>query len=148
MNSLRRNKYIEEILNNSHKIWNETIPSLTLNQIEWRLENSNMALGIVGYSGHIFKRIVRMILLKKENGGYVVFTPASKKDKGVPHYLFDIADIEEFVRRYPVQPVYTEDDGIPMEDLLDELEGIKEGSPLGFIETRNDKKTEVFNIIF
>ena len=96
MNSLRRNKYIEEILNNSHKIWNETIPSLTLNQIEWRLENSNMALGIGGYSGHIFKRIIRMILLKKENGGYVVFTPASKKDKGVPHYLFDIGDIEEF----------------------------------------------------
>lgn len=149
---LRRNNYVEKMLNSSREVWDKRIPSLSLEQIEWRIENSNTVLGIFGLSGTLFKRIVRPILLKRDDGGYVLFTPASKKDKEMPHFLYDILDIEEFVKRYPIQPVYTDDMikeldiELDLINLIEDLDSIKNKPTYGFIETREKEETQVFNI--
>ena len=52
---------------------------------------------------------------------------------------------DEFVKRYPVQPVY--DNGeIPLDDLYDELEFIKDKTARGFIETRKNDITRIYEI--
>ena len=43
---LRNNKYLTELLESSKKIWKSNIPSLSLNQIEWRAENTDSVIGI------------------------------------------------------------------------------------------------------
>lgn len=48
MMRLRNNKYLTELLESSKKIWKSNIPSLSLNQIEWRAENTDSVIGILG----------------------------------------------------------------------------------------------------
>ena len=142
---LRANKYIVEGLENSKTLWNEGVNSLSLAQIEWRFKNKETVLGVIGKAGFLFKTTIEFILLKKDDGNYVLFSPASRKDKGIPCFLYDIMEIEEFVKRYPVQPVYDNDE-IPLEDLYDELESIKNNRTRGFIETRVGEPTRIFEI--
>lgn len=142
---LRANKYIVEGLENSKALWNEEMNSLSLAQIEWRFENKETVLGVIGKAGFLFKTKIEFILLKKDDGNYVLFSPSSRKDKGIPCFLYDIMEIDEFVKRYPIQPVYDNDE-IPLEDLYDELEGIKNKMTRGFIETRVGEPTRVFEI--
>ena len=82
--TLRNNKYIYNILESSKNLWNENISSLSLAQIEWRFDNKATVLGIIGKAGFIFKTTIQLILLKKTDGNYVLFSPSSKKDGGVP----------------------------------------------------------------
>lgn len=145
MMTLRNNKYIYNILENSRKMWNEDMNSLSLAQIEWRFENKATVLGIIGKTGILFKTTIQLILLKKTDGNYVLFSPSSKKDKGVPCFLYDIMDIDEFVKRYPIQPVYDDMD-ITLDDLYDELESIKNKTTRGFIETRKNDMTRIYEI--
>lgn len=143
---LRNNKYIKDLLSKSRTMWNDMVPSLNLAQIEWRLENQEVILGIVTKTGLFNNKIVQLILLKKDDGQYILFSPASKKDKGIPCFLYDIADIDEFVKRYPIQPVYDNKD-FAIDGLYDELLTIKTKPTRGFIETRKNEETEVFEII-
>lgn len=143
--TLRANKYIVEALENSRNYWNEDMNSLSLAQIEWRFENQTPVLGILTSMGVIFKTSVQLILLKRTDGNYVLFAPSSKKDKGIPCFLYDIMDIEEFLKRYPIQPIY-EGTNIPLDDLYDELESIKDKTTRGFIETRLNEPTRVYEL--
>lgn len=143
--TLRNNKYIYDILESSKSLWNENMNSLSLAQIEWRFDNKAAVLGIIGKAGFIFKTTIQLILLKKTDGNYVLFSPSSKKDKGMPCFLYDILDIDEFVKRYPVQPVYDNSE-IPLDDLYDELESIKDKTTRGFIETRKNDITRIYEI--
>ena len=52
MLKLRNNKYIRKMLDTSRNYWNEEIPSLSLAQIDWRFENSNTVMGLIG--NHLF----------------------------------------------------------------------------------------------
>ena len=143
--TLRANNYILKALENSKKYWNEDMNSLSLAQIEWRFENQTTVLGIVTSVGNIFKTPIQLILLKKDDGNFVLFSPSSKKDKGIPCFLYDIMDIEEFIKRYPIQPVYDNSE-IPLEDLYDELEKIKNKITRGFIETRLNEQTRIYEL--
>lgn len=143
--TLRKNKYIYDILESSKSLWNENMSSLSLAQIEWRFDNKATVLGIIGKVGFIFKTTIQLILLKKTDGNYVLFSPSSKKDGGMPCFLYDILDIDEFVKRYPVQPVYDNSE-IPLDDLYDELESIKDKTTRGFIETRKNDITRIYEI--
>ena len=143
--TLRTNNYILKALENSKKYWNEDMNSLSLAQIEWRFENQTTVLGIATSVGNIFKTPIQLILLKKDDGNFVLFSPSSKKDKGIPCFLYDIMDIEEFIKRYPIQPVYDNSE-IPLEDLYDELEKIKNKITRGFIETRLNEQTRIYEL--
>lgn len=143
--TLRANNYILKALENSKKYWNKDMNSLSLAQIEWRFENQTTVLGIVTSVGNIFKTPLQLILLKKDDGNFVLFSPSSKKDKGIPCFLYDIMDIEEFIKRYPIQPVYDNSE-IPLEDLYDELEKIKNKITRGFIETRLNEQTRIYEL--
>lgn len=143
--TLRANNYILKALENSKKYWNKDMNSLSLAQIEWRFENQTTVLGIVTSVGNIFKTPIQLILLKKDDGNFVLFSPSSKKDKGIPCFLYDIMDIEEFIKRYPIQPVYDNSE-IPLEDLYDELEKIKNKITRGFIETRLNEQTRIYEL--
>lgn len=143
--TLRANKYIAEALENSKRYWNEDMNSLSLAQIEWRFENQTPVLGILTSMGVIFKTSVQLILLKRTDGNYVLFAPSSKKDKGIPCFLYDILDIEEFLKRYPIQPIYDNVD-IPLDDLYDELDSIKDKTTRGFIETRLKEPTRIYEL--
>ena len=145
MLKLRNNKYIEQLLEQSKNMWNKEIQSLSLAQIEWRFTNKETVLGIISKTGIFTTKIIQLILLKKKDGRYVLFSPSTKKDKGIPCFLYDIGDIDEFVKRYPIQPVY-DMEGISLDELYDELEIIKEKPTRGFIETAKERKTEVFEI--
>lgn len=144
--TLRANNYILKALENSKKYWNEDMNSLSLAQIEWRFENQTTVLGITTSVGNIFKTPIQLILLKKDDGNFVLFSPSSKKDKGIPCFLYDIMDIEEFIKRYPIQPVYDNSE-IPLEDLYDELEKIKNKITRGFIETRLNEQTRIYELV-
>lgn len=143
--TLRANNYILKALENSKKYWNKDMNSLSLAQIEWRFENQTTVLGITTSVGNIFKTPIQLILLKKDDGNFVLFSPSSKKDKGIPCFLYDIMDIEEFIKRYPIQPVYDNSE-IPLEDLYDELEKIKNKITRGFIETRLNEQTRIYEL--
>lgn len=144
--TLRANNYILKALENSRKYWNEDMNSLSLAQIEWRFENQTTILGIATSVGNIVKTPIQLILLKKDDGNFVLFSPSSKKDKGIPCFLYDIMDIEEFIKRYPIQPVYDNSE-IPLEDLYDELEKIKNKITRGFIETRLNEQTRIYELV-
>lgn len=143
--TLRANNYILKALENSRKYWNEDMNSLSLAQIEWRFENQTTILGIATSVGNIFKTSIQLILLKKDDGNFVLFSPSSKKDKGIPCFLYDIMNIEEFIKRYPIQPVYDNSE-IPLDDLYDELEKIKNKITRGFIETRLNEQTRIYEL--
>lgn len=144
MQNLRRNRYIENLLNSSTEMWNNGISPLNMSQIEWLYNNTDKIVGILCKQGFLFSKYITLILLKNDSGNYVLFSPYSKKEKGIPHYLYDIIDIEEFINRYPIQRVY-EDDDFSIE-LKEDLEKIKNHTTIGFIETRKTINTEVYNL--
>lgn len=63
-----------------------------------------------------------------------MFGPGTRKDE-YPVYLYDIMDIEEFVKRYPVQVLYTKEHP-NADELYEQLDKIKDKTTKGFIETR------------
>ena len=89
---LRRNKFLTKLLEGARHMWNNEIPSLTLSQILWRQENRNDLIGCIGKRS-LF-RTIPVFLLKRKDGGYVLFAPSSKKDD-IPCYLYDILNIQE-----------------------------------------------------
>lgn len=140
---LRNNKYIKKMLDTSRDYWNEEIPSLSLAQIDWRFENSNAVMGLIGkpsfFSGH-----KQAILLKRTDGNYVLLSPSTKKDD-IPCYLYDIMDIDEFIKRYPIRVICQQDDDL-IEKLCEDLERIKDKRTRGFIETRQGQETIIYEI--
>ena len=141
MMKLRFNKYLVNLLETSRKMWNEDVEPLNLAQLEWRTENQTKVLGLKSSYGFLFKKYTELIIAKRKDGNYVLFAPASKKDDGIPSFFYDILDIAEFVKRYPVQPVYE-----GLDDLYDEVETIKEKMTRGFVETRENTPTQIFEI--
>lgn len=140
---LRNNKYLTKLLESSKKIWKRDIPSFSLNQIEWRTENTDSVIGILGKK-HWFSPYKQMILLKTSDNTYVLFGPGTRKDE-YPVYLYDIMDIEEFVKRYPIQVLYTKEHP-NADELYEQLDKIKDKTTKGFIETRKNMNTMIFEI--
>lgn len=144
MMMLRPNKYIKKILDGSKRFVDK---GLTLEQIQWRGENKNdKVLGLMTTTGTFFKKPLQLILLQKSDGGYRLFTVRSKKDGIIPCFLFDIIGIEEFVKRYPIVPVYDAFGSDISEKIVEELEEIKDKPAIGFIEIRENADTMVFEI--
>lgn len=146
MLELQNNKYIRKILDNSRQLWNYDIAPLSLSQIEWRLENRREVIGISTYDGLFLRRSIQLILIKSDDGSFKLFSPSTKKDKTIPCFLYDIMDIEEFVKRYPIQVVYDDNIDLPLDELYDELLEIRNRPTRGFIETRKDLETEIYEI--
>jgi hypothetical protein len=140
---LRNNKFLSKLLDNSHKYWNSDVPSLSLNQIEWRNENTTSVMGII--SKIYFHKMVCLFLLRRDDGTYVLFAPGSKDDES-PTYLYDIMDIGEFINRYPIR-VITDINGVPADEIYDTLDRIKNEQTKGFIENRLNTKTMIFEMI-
>ena len=57
----------------------------------------------------------------------------------------DIMDIEEFVKRYPIQVLYTKEHP-NADELYEQLDKIKDKTTKGFIETRKNMNTMIFEI--
>lgn len=147
---LRTNKYIKKLLEGSksnHSFSYNSDEGLTLSQIEWRMENMNGTIGIVGSEGILFTKYSFLILLRKSDGDYVLLAPSSKKDKGTPCYLYDIIDIKEFINRYPIQPLFLDWDKEDREELYFQLEEVKDRVTRGFIETELNKETRILELI-
>ena len=100
-------------------------------------------MGILGKK-HWFSPYKQMILLKTSDNTYVLFGPGTRKDE-YPVYLYDIMDIEEFVKRYPVQVLYTKEHP-NADELYEQLDKIKDKTTKGFIETRKNMNTMIFEI--
>lgn len=147
---LRANKYIKKLLENSkHRQtpWDYYgKDGLTLPQIEWRNENSYSVMGIIGVEGRLFPRYSHLILLKRSDGDYVLLSPSSKKDKGLPCFLYNILNIEEFLKRYSVSPLFLEWDKQEVEELHFQLQSIKDKSTRGFIETEPNEETRIIEL--
>ena len=143
MLKLRNNKYIRKILDTSCNYWNKEIPSLSLAQIDWRFENSNTVMGLIGKPS-FFSSHRQAILLKRTDGNYVLLSPSTRKDE-IPCYLYDIMDIDEFIKRYPIRVIYQQDDDLT-EKLCEDLEKIKDRQTRGFIETRQGQETIIYEI--
>ena len=141
MLKLRNNKYIRKILDTSRNYWNEEIPSLSLAQIDWRFENSNVIMGLIGKPS-FFSSHRQAILLKRTDGNYVLLSPSTRKDD---LYLYDIMDIDEFIKRYPIRVIYQQDDDLT-EQIYEDLERDKDGRTRGFIETRQGQETIIYEI--
>jgi hypothetical protein len=143
MLTLRNNKYIRKLLETSRNFWNEEIPSLTLAQIDWRFENSDVVMGLIGkpsfFSGH-----KQAILLKRTDGNFVLLSPSTRKDE-IPCFLYDIMDIDEFIKRYPIRVIYQQEDDLT-EALCADLDKIKDKQTRGFIETRKGQETIIYEI--
>lgn len=147
---LRTNKYIKKLLEGSksnHSFSCNSDEGLTLSQIEWRMENMNGTIGIVGSEGILFTKYSFLILLRKSDGDYVLLAPSSKKDKGTPCYLYDIIDIKEFINRYPIQPLFLDWDKEDREELYFQLEEVKDRVTRGFIETELNQETRILELI-
>ena len=136
---IRANKYLSKLIESSKKIahLSPIEQGLSLQQIEWRFENSSSILGLIGTSG-IFGNVQQLILLRKEDGQYVLFAPATRRDK-YPCYLYDILNIEEFIKQYPIQPLFQVGNEDDVDELYDQLEGIKGEQTRGFIELENNE---------
>ena len=143
MLKLRNNKYIRKMLDTSRDYWNEEIPSLSLAQIDWRFENSNAVMGLIGKPSFLSSH-KQAILLKRTDGNYVLLSPSTRKDD-IPCYLYDIMDIDEFIKRYPIRVIYQQDDDLT-EKLCEDLERIKDKQTRGFIETRQGQETTIYEI--
>ncbi len=136
---MTRNKYIEKLLASSNKIYKDfKCPKLSLSQIEWRLENSETVLGVIGK--RTFGNYKFLVLNKCKNGSYVLFTERSKKD---PYgYYYTISDIDEFIKRYPVRVLF-EKDSEQFDFFYYEVDKHKEGQPAGLIEARVNETTMI-----
>ena len=141
---LRRNKFLTRLLEGAKHMWNNEISSLTLSQILWRQENRNDLIGSIGKRS-LF-RTIPVFLLKREDGGYVLFAPSSKKDD-IPCYLYDILDIQEFVKRYPMTPLMLEEDEYDTAEVYEEFNRIKDKPTRGFIETELNEETKIYEIV-
>lgn len=147
---LRTNKYIKKLLERSkynHSFSYNLNEGLTLSQVEWRMENMNGTIGIIGSEGILFTKYSFLILLRRSDGDYVLLAPSSKKDKGAPCYLYDIIDIKEFINRYPIQPLFLDWDKEDREELYFQLEEVKDQVTRGFIETELNKETRILELI-
>lgn len=120
------------------------MPGLQLHQINWKCDNQMVILGIVGKT-KLFGGYRQIILLRKEDGNFVLYAPSKRKER-YPLYLYDIMDIENFVKRYPVQVLSNVQERKDMEELFDELEVIKEQQARGFIETQKNLPSLVYEI--
>lgn len=142
---MRRNKFLVKLLESSRQMWNDDIKPLTLSQIEWRQENKYDVIGCIG-KRTLFKT-VPVFLLRKDKNDYVLFAPASKRDD-VPCFLYNIIDIDEFINRYPMMTLVLEDDDLfDVMALHDELEKIKVKLTRGFIETRENEETRIYELV-
>lgn len=144
MMMLRQNKYVSKILERSKTFIDK---GLTLDQIKWRNDNKNdEVLGIITSTGGLFGKPLQLILLQNSRGDYRLFSVASKKDGIVPCFLFDIIGVEEFIKRYPIVPVYNAFGEDITQKIVEELDEIKDKPAIGFIEVREDKDTMVYEI--
>lgn len=129
--TLRSNKYIIKILDSSYKYWKKDIKSLSLEQILWRFENTYSIIGIIGKPS-IFSDFKELLLLKRDDGRFVLLSPSNKKDK-YPCYLYDISDIKKFVEKYKVRLIDNNND-----ELFFELDKIKNEKTRGYIDIDDD----------
>ena len=74
----------------------------------------------------------------------MLLSPSTRKDE-IPCYLYDIMDIDEFIKRYPIRVIYQQDDDLT-EKLCEDLEKIKDRQTRGFIETRQGQETIIYEI--
>lgn len=134
--TLRRNKYIQRRLEDSHKYWKEDIPSLTLEQIKWRYENQvTPRLGLItkDFLGSYFI----IPVFQKEDGDYAII--CKNKRNGENAYVYDI-NIEEFAKVFPVrnfpEEIYT--------DIEKTVEVGKRMLSAGFVEISEDKEVKIY----
>lgn len=130
------NQHIKKLLLSSPGLYNEK--GLNPEQIKWRMENSRNVLGLIGKTG-FFGKAKQMILVEKEENAYMLLCPATRKD-AYPNFLYDIIDIDEFCRNFPVRAfVYDDERDIDMDILFDDLQTLKNKKAKGFIEFRNNE---------
>lgn len=142
---LRANKYISKILDNSKVLMDK---GLSYKQILWREENKNdEVLGIYTSTGLFLKKPVQLLLMKNSRGTYRILTVRSWRDGMVPMYIYDICDIEEFVKRYPIAPAYEGLDHDLMALLLEDIDSFRDNPSVGFIETIDGDETRVYEFV-
>lgn len=135
--NIKRNKKLEKILKST--LVNKKY-GLTLNQIEWRMENTFSSIILIGKNRLFGFKVIT--LLQRENGNYVLLAPKNNK-KHANYGLYDILNIKNFVETYPFQ-IFHFEDKFDEQEMWENLNDIKETQTIGFIETQKDGNTFVY----
>lgn len=135
---IKSNKYIEKILSKSYS----PEYSITLGQINWRLENKETVF-ILWSKPVLWRKPTVAFLMKRSCGDFALLAPRVKGEQ--PGFLYDIIDIDEFVKRYAVSEMSSDEE--MFYELYDKLEEVKDKPGIGFIETRKEDKTRVYELI-
>lgn len=140
--TLKPNEHIKNLLISADNLYKGA--TLSGSQVEWKLENQDYVLGLIGKDG-FFGRRKMMIIHKNKDGNYQLLSPREKSDK-YPNYLYDIVDLEEFCKQVPVRAfLFGDERDAFLDEIRQTLETTKMPPSVGYIET-NEEGVFVFEL--